>query len=266
MFYQNKIRLCFVGNPNVGKSTLINRILRVNKLKTDKYPGTTKEVFETPFDWQNNKFVLIDTAGVYKKKNIDYEVLSQTIDTADLIILVLEANLEKIDKVHRLLVDYSLKKGKGVIIIFNKWDLVIDKRKQKKKLIKFINFSLPQIDAGNIFFISALKDLKFSNILGFSTRLRVLFNQKIKTSYLNKWLRNTVKLNPPKKLKGREIKFKYIVQIKNFPPTFSIFSNHKKKVSLTYKKFLEKNLKLSFNFKNIPVFIKFSSSDNPYRK
>ena len=264
MFYEKQIRLCFVGNPNVGKSTLINRILKSNKLKIDKKPGTTKEIVETTFFWNQKKFIFIDTAGIYKKKNIYIFLLLKAIRISDIVLLILDANIEKLDRLHRRLTDYSLNNGKGLIIIFNKWDLIKDKKKTKKKLINFVKFSLYQVNSRELIFISALKDLHFNKILKFSLEIRNNFNKKIQTSKLNKWLNETIKLNPPTKIKGREFKFKYITQIKQHPPTFSIFSNRPNKIALTYKKFLEKKLKLKFNLDNVPVFIRFFGSENPY--
>ena len=266
MFFKNKIRLCFVGNPNVGKSTLINRILGMNKLKTDSKPGTTKNIIETTLNWKNKELTFIDTAGVFKKKNIDFNVLVKAMRTCDIVIVILEATIQKLDRLHKRLISHSLTNGKGLIIIFNKWDLIINKRKVKRRLLHFLKFASNQIDESKIFFISALRDIKFNKILNFSFNINNNLHKRISTVELNKWLHKIVKLNSPSRIKGKEVKFKYITQIKQQPPTFSIFANRPKKISLTYKRFLEKELRLNFNFKNIPVFIKFSSTKNPYLK
>ena len=266
MFFKDKIRLCFVGNPNVGKSTLINRILGINKLKTDSNPGTTKKIIETTLNWKNKEFTFIDTAGVFKKKNIDFNVLVKTMKTCDIVIVILEATIEKLDRLYKRLINHSLTNGKGLIIIFNKWDLIINKRKVKRRLIHFLKFASNQIDESKIFFISALRDIKFNKILNFSFNISKNLNKKISTVKLNKWLHKIIKLNSPSKIKGKDVKFKYITQIKQQPPIFSVFVNRPKKINLTYKRFLEKELRLNFNFKNVPVFIKFSSTKNPYLK
>ena len=265
MFHQEKIRLCFVGNPNVGKSTLINRILQNNNLETDTKPGTTKDINETNFVWNKKKLIFIDTAGVYRKKNVNFQILIKAIKTSDIILLILDANIEKLDKLHKRLVNYSLSDGKGIIVIFNKWDLIKNKKKCKNKLLSFIKFSLNKINSKKIIFISALKDMNFNKILQFSWEIKKNFNKKIQTSKLNKWLNQTIRFNPPSKIRGKELKFKYITQIKQFPPTFSIFSNFPNMVSLTYKRYLEKKLKLNFCLDNVPVFIKFFATQNPYQ-
>ena len=266
MVYEKKIRLCFIGNPNVGKSSLINRLLGANKLKISKNPGTTKEITEIIHNCKNRGFILIDTAGVYKKKNVDFINLTKAIQSCDIVILILESTIERLDRLNKRLVNYSLNNGKGLIVIFNKWDLIKNKKIIKKKLTNIFKFSLTQIISTEIMFISALKDIRFNKIFELSKKIIETFNKKIQTSRLNKWLNYVTKLNPPSKIKGKEIKFKYITQIKNFPPTFIIFSNYSSKIALTYKRFLEKKLKNFFKFGNIPIFIIFDSTKNPYEK
>lgn len=264
MFYEKRIRLCFVGNPNVGKSTLINRILKNNKLKTNKEPGTTTKIIETNFFWNKKEFIFIDTAGIYRKKSTNSQLLFKAIKVCDIVLLILDATTEKLDRLHKKLIQHTLDYGKGLIIIFNKWDLIENKRRAKKKLTNFIKFSINKINSNKIIFVSALKDMNFNKILQLSQEIRRDFNKQIQTSKLNKWLNQTIKFNPPSKIKGRELKFKYITQTKKFPPTFSIFSNRPNKIALTYKRFLEKKLKLNFNLDNVPVFIKFFATKNPY--
>lgn len=264
MFYEKKIRLCFIGNPNVGKSSLINRLLGANKLKISKNPGTTKEIIETTHTLNKKEFIFIDTAGVYKKRNIDFINLSKAIKSCDIVILILEATIERLDRLNKRLVNYSLNNGKGLIIIFNKWDLITNKKVVKKKLTNIFKFSLTQIISAEIMFVSALKDIKFNKIFELSGKIKDTFNKKIQTSSLNKWLSCVTKLNPPAKIKGKELKLKYVTQIKNYPPTFIIFSNYSTKIDLTYKRFLEKKLKNFFKLGNVPIFIRFNSTKNPY--
>ena len=115
-------------------------------------------------------------------------------------------------------------------------------------------------------FISALRDEKFTKIFEFSIEIKKLFERQMTTSDLNKWLRDIIKDNPPIKIKGKEIKFKYIVQTDINPPTFKIFSNHPNKIKTSYKRFLEKKLKSNYKIDNIPIFLKFLASDNPYQE
>jgi len=163
-------------------------------------------------------------------------------------------------------VSHTLKVGKGLIIIFNKWDLIKNKKNKKKELEKFVKNSLPQFDEKKLLFISALRDAKFTKIFELSIETQKLLKSTMPTSNLNKWLKDTIKHTPPIRIRGKEIKFKYIVQIRTNPPTFKIFSNHPNKINSSYKRFLEKRLKLNYKIDNIPVFLKFLTTKNPYQE
>ena len=260
-----KITLCFVGNPNVGKSTLINRILNSNELETSDIPGTTKKTIQKKLIWNKNEFTFLDTAGVYKKKDLNFTKLVKATKSSEIVILVLDSSIDKLDKIHKKLAAYTLKVGKGLIVIFNNWDLVEKKKTKKKVLEKFIFNSLPQLGEKKSLFISALRDEEFTKVLKLSIEIKKLFKTKMPTSELNKWLKDTIKRNPPVKIKGREIKFKYIVQTDTNPPTFKIFSNYPGKINNSYKRFLEKRLKTNYKIDNIPVFLKFLATKNPYQ-
>ena len=265
-FKEKKIRLCFIGNPNVGKSTLINRLLNSNQLKTSKEPGTTKQIIEKKLVWNEIEFVLFDTAGVYRKKNPNFNLLIKASKFSEVIVLILDSSIEKLDKIHKKLASYSLKVGKGLIIIFNKWDLIKNKKKTKNSLEKVLKNSLPQFDEKKVLFISALRDEKFIKIFKLSVAIKKLLKSFFPTPSLNKWLKNVVRQNPPIKIKGKEIKFKYIVQTTINPPTFKIFSNHPNKINSSYKRFLEKKLKTNYKIDNIPIFLKFLATKNPYQE
>jgi len=263
---KKRIKLCFIGNPNVGKSTLINRLLNSNELQTSEYPGTTKSIIEKKLIWNKREFIFLDTAGVYKKKDFNFNLLVKATRFSEIIILILDSSIDKLDKIHKKVASHTLKVGKGLIIIFNKWDLIENKKNKKKELEKLIKNSIPQFGGKKLLFISAIRDEKFVKIFKFSVEIEELFQRRMSTSNLNKWLRDIIKINPPIRINGREIKFKYIVQTDTNPPTFKIFSNHPNKIKSSYKRFLEKKLKLNYKIDNIPVFLKFLATKNPYQE
>ena len=134
MLNENKIKLCFIGNPNVGKSTLINRLLNSNDLQTSELPGTTKKIIEKKLVWKEKEFIFLDTAGVYKKKDFNFNLLVKATRLSKIIILILDSSIKRLDKIHKKLVSHTLKAGKGLIIIFNKWDLINNKKEKKKRI------------------------------------------------------------------------------------------------------------------------------------
>ena len=266
MLEEKKIKLCFIGNPNVGKSTLINRLLNSNQLQTSKHPGTTKEIIEKKIIWNEKEFVFLDTAGVYRKKSFNFNLLIKATRFSEIIILILDSTIDKLDKIHKKLASHTLKVGKGLIIIINKWDLIKNKKNKKKEIEEFFKNSLPQFKKENLLFISALRDENFTIIFKYSVEIKKLLKSTMSTSNLNKWLREITKYNPPIKIRGKEIKFKYIVQTDTNPPTFKIFSNHPNKIKSSYKRYLEKKLKTNYKIDNIPVLLKFLASKNPYQE
>jgi len=266
MLEEKKIKLCFIGNPNVGKSTLINRLLNSNQLQISKHPGTTKKIIEKKLIWNEKEFVLLDTAGVYRKKNFNFNLLIKATRFSEIIILILDSTIDKLDKIHKKLASHTLKVGKGLIIIINKWDLIKNKKNKKKEIEEFFKNSLPQFKKENLLFISALRDENFTKIFKYSVEIKKLLKSTMSTSNLNKWLREITKYNPPIKIRGKEIKFKYIVQTDTNPPTFKIFSNYPNKIKSSYKRFLEKKFKLNYKIDNIPVFLRFLATKNPYQE
>ena len=132
MLKEKKIKICFIGNPNVGKSTLINRLLNSNELQISKNPGTTKIIIEKNLIRNEKEFILLDTAGVYKKKNFNFDLLIKATRFSEIVVLILDSSIDKLDKIHKKLVSHTLKVGKGLIIIFNKWDLIKNKKNKKK--------------------------------------------------------------------------------------------------------------------------------------
>jgi len=181
-------------------------------------------------------------------------------------LVYLISSIEKLDRLHKKLASHALKIGKGLLIIYNKWDLITNKKNKRIELEKFVKFSLPQIDYKKILFISALRDTNFTKILSLSLEIKAFLNKKVSTSNLNKWLRETIKINPPIRIKGKEIKFKYVTQVDVNPPTFKIFSNYPKKIQSSYKRFLENKLKINYNLNNISVILKFPEIKNPYNR
>ena len=141
MLKEKKIKLCFIGNPNVGKSTLINRLLNSNELEISKNPGTTETIIEKNLIRNEKEFILLDTAGVYKKKNFNFNLLIKATRFSEIVVLILDSSIDKLDKIHKKLVSHTLKVGKGLIIIFNKWDLIKNKKNKKKELEKFVKLT-----------------------------------------------------------------------------------------------------------------------------
>jgi GTP-binding protein len=277
----NRIKFALIGRPNVGKSSIINAILKEEKNIVTDIPGTTRDSIDSTIKYHGEDIVLIDTAGLRRKAKIkkdeSLEFFStvrsyKAIQRCDVALLVLDATMmaESLDKAsdHNLAVfkldkqdikimEEIVKYKKGLLIVINKWDLITKDSKSTHVFEKKILEHLKSFDFLKIIFISALTKQRIHKIL---EEAMVIYNErqkKIKTSELNKIIQEDIKITPPQAVRGKEIKINYITQLKSAPPVFAFFSNEPKLIQANYKKFLERKLRQRFGFKGVPIGMVF---------
>jgi len=253
-------KITIVGKPNVGKSTLLNAILNEERSMVDSIPGTTRDVIDTTVMIRDKKYLLVDTAGIRQQKKFDSTIenyafvrTQDAIQRSDLVLVLLDA-IEGITRQDSRILSMVTKEGKSVILVINKWDLVknISKKEYLKKIepyIKFISF-VPAI------FISA--KLK-SNLQEVFKQIPVILEQsnyKIKTSELNKVLKDSVAAYPPPLYKSKRLKLYYAVQTGNRPPVFTLFINENKCLNENYKRYLINQIRKIYPFFGSPIIIK----------
>ncbi|UAT42788.1 ribosome biogenesis GTPase Der [Anaplasmataceae bacterium AB001_6] len=268
------IKLAIIGKPNVGKSTFINNILQENRMITQDEPGTTRDSVDINFIHKNKRFILTDTPGVRKKRNItdNLEKISSytsiaTIKKIDVVLFMFEA-IRGIDKQDFILINHALKNGKIVIIGANKYD-IIKKNKDDKDIRKYIEYQCKKILVYKtpIVFFSALKDKQCDDILDVVHILKTQSRRKFTTSKLNKWLKEACSKHVhPLTNKRLAINFKYIVQSGINPLYFTIYCNYPDQILDSYISYLRNNLREFFKIEAIPISIKLAKSHNPYAK
>ncbi len=267
------INLTIIGRPNVGKSTLINKILKENRLITSPIAGTTRDTISTNFKYKNILFKIFDTAGLRKKSNIkdSIEKMStqetiRAVDFANIVIVVVDAEtgLEKQDLT---IARYAIKEGRGIFILFNKIDKIAKKDRKifEKEMQYKLSKSLSQITNISILTTSALKEKNVSNILEQAIIEYNKWNIKIPASLLNKWLSGALAKHPLNISSGIRYKIKYINQNKTKPPTFALFVNKKEDFPENYLKYLKKEFAKSFDLNGLNIRFILKSSDNPYK-
>ncbi len=266
-----RLKVSFIGKPNTGKSTLINKILGQNRLVTGNTPGLTKDSIETVLNKNNIDFLLTDTAGIRKKSNIidSIEKISVNksfgeIRKSDVCILIIDST-EKIQKQDFLIANQVLENGKGLIIGLNKWDLISNKLEVKNSIVNQIQLSLSQIKDVKVLTISGISGLGLSKLIDEILNIYELTHKRIPTSSLNKWLSLKVNHYSAPLVSGRTNSLKYISQINNKPPVFIIFCSYPKKIPKSYIRFLENSLRKDFNFSGLPIKILFKKSNNPFK-
>lgn len=247
--------VAIVGRPNVGKSTLVNRLLGIHRAVVDSQPGTTRDSLDSPFTWNNEHYTLVDTAGIRRRARITdrierFSVLRslRSVDRGDLIIHLVDGP-EGITSQDSQIMAYAVQRGKGLIVAVNKWDLIPKSARRKFAKPEFVDY------APNVF-ISALTGHGMTKLMETVQRVTVSQQRWIRTSTLNQALRATIRRQPPPHYRGREVKIYYATQTAIGPPTFTLFINFVRGVPTHYERYLTHQLRSALGLESSPIRIK----------
>lgn len=264
------IRVALIGRPNVGKSTLINRLLGDERMLTSPEPGTTRDAISTPFEWQGQRFRLIDTAGLRRKARIDdpLEKMSagdtiRNVREAHVCVLVLDATqmLENQDlQIARL----AAEEGRAIVVCANKWDLIDDPQAALRKLRDRMEISMPQIKGVIFVTVSALQGRKLDELMAAIVTMHERWNADLPTPKLNRWLEGVVQAHPPPIVQGKRPRPRFMRQVGQRPPTFAIFGNKLVSLPDDYQRYLVNSLRETFGLQGVVVRLQLRASTNPY--
>ncbi len=266
------IKVAIVGKPNVGKSSLFNKLLGYDRSIVSDVSGTTRDSINTRLTREGQEFELIDTAGLRRKAKVTEEVekfstvrTTHAIAACDVAVLIVDATADEVltDQDQKI-ASLILSRGKACVVLINKWDAMLaDIKEDPVKLQKYkdaLDYELRFIDFADKEFISAISGQRLGKIWQMIIDANAQHKRKISTSMLNKVLGDIFVINPPPVVKQKGIKIKYITQIGNAPPKFLLFTNYPELVPDTYKRFLEKQFRLYFGFKGSPIEFIFRSN------
>jgi GTP-binding protein len=264
------LQLAIVGRPNVGKSTLINRLLGEERLLTGPEAGITRDSIAVDWEFKGRPVKLVDTAGLRRRARISekLEKLSgsdtmRAIRFAQVVVLLLDAEqmLEKQDlTIARQVVD----EGRALIIAANKWDLVKDRKATLKALQEKMEITLPQVRGVPVVTISALEGRNLDRLLGTVFDIYDLWRSRISTAKLNDWLNAMTEAHPPPMAAGRRIRLRYATQVKTRPPTFAIWCSRGSELPDSYTRYLVNGMREDFGLEGVPLRILLRKSENPY--
>ncbi len=256
-------KVAVIGRPNVGKSSLINRLLGYKRVLVDEVPGTTRDAIDTRFERDGRRYVLIDTAGIRRKSRISlrlekYSIVEalRTIDRSDVALLLFDAKEGVTDQDARI-GGFIHEKGKGCILIVNKWDLV---EKDSQTMVRYeeeVRENLKYLSYAPILFVSALTGQRVGKVLDVVEDVSAQTRKRIPTSKLNKHFEKWVEKFPPPLYKSRSIKMNYITQVSISPPTFVIYTNIPQGVHFSYERYLLNQMREAFGFEGISVRLLF---------
>ena len=259
----NKIKFCVIGRPNVGKSSLVNAIVNEEKSIVSNIAGTTREAVDTPFTYDKEEYVIIDTAGIRKSgkiyENIEkYSVIRamKAIERSNVCVVVINAE-EGIIEHDKHIASYALEAGKPIVLVVNKWDTKKDETiaeytKLMRNEFQFLSY-VP------IVFLSAKTKKRIHTLMPEIKKVYENSKKEIKTSILNDVIRDAVILNQPPSYKGKRLKIYFVSQKGTMPPRFVFNVNSKNLVNFSYERYLENKIRESFDFEGTPIQIEFKN-------
>ncbi len=259
------IKFSVIGRPNVGKSSLVNAILNEERVIVSNIAGTTRDAIDTPFTYHNEKFVVIDTAGMRKKGKI-YETVEKysllrsmkAIDRSDVCLLVIDAETGIIEH-DKHIAGYAIEAGKPVVIVVNKWDTIEEKDEKMKQFTKDIRNNFQFMPYAPIVYLSAKTRKRLHTLMPQIIKVYKNSTKMIATNLINDCIKDAYNLNLPPSYKGKRLKIYFSSQVSNKPPTFNIQVNSKGLIHFSYERYLENKIRESFDFEGTPIILQFKN-------
>ena len=259
--YEGMIKFAIIGRPNVGKSSLTNAFLNQERVIVSDIEGTTRDAIDTVFNANDKSYVVIDTAGIRKRgkiyENIEkYSVLraKSAIDRSDVVLVVIDGGTGIIEQ-DKHVAGLAHEAHKGVILVYNKWDLVDKDEKTMDKITKEIRNQFAYLDYAPIAFVSAKENKRVSTILPLIDEVYTNVNLRIKTNVLNEVILDAQLANPAKPHNGKKFKIYYASQVQASPCVIVLFVNDPELLHFSYKRYIENKLREAFGFEGVPIQI-----------
>ena len=270
---EHPLHLAIVGRPNVGKSTLINQLLKQNRLLTGPDAGVTRDAITVPWVWQGKKILLTDTAGLRKYGKIDDELericgqeTKNAIDFAEVVILVLDAH-QPLERQDLAIASTVLQEGRALVVALNKWDNTENQQAVLKELKARMMESLQQVKKIPVLPISAKNGFGLDKLMQEVFRMYGLWNKRVPTHKLNDFLEELKQAHPtPLARNGRRVPMKYMTQVSVRPPTFVIFTSNPDSLPDSYMRYVSNGLREAFGIAGVPIRIHLRKRENPFEQ
>ncbi|HTR81657.1 MAG TPA: ribosome biogenesis GTPase Der [Bacteroidota bacterium] len=258
-----RLKLAVIGKPNVGKSSLVNAIIGEDRSIVTPVPGTTRDPVDTQLKYHGEEIVLIDTAGLIKKKRLRESVefystvrTLKSIERCNVAMVLFDAS-EKIEKQDLKIIDSVVERNRGAVIGVNKWDLIEKDNSTAKKFEETIREKLRTFDYIPLVFISAKTRQRVFKLIDLARQVHAERSKRISTSELNKVLLADIQHYPPSTKTGKDVKLNYVTQVKTLPPIFTFFANEPQLISESYRRYLENKIREHWGFTGVPLSLQF---------
>ncbi|RJP58550.1 MAG: ribosome biogenesis GTPase Der [Deltaproteobacteria bacterium] len=266
-YNESLVKIAVLGRPNVGKSSLVNRILGNERVIVSEKPGTTRDAIDTPLKIGEKEYLLIDTAGIRRKGRISrqlekYSVVEalKSIDRCDVAIILIDAK-EGITEQDAKIAGLAHDKGRASVLVVNKWDLIEKDSYTIYKYTEDIRYNLKFIRYAPIIFVSALTGQRALKIIDLVDRVAEQYRRRVPTSELNRVFEEVIRSNPPPMYRNKELKLYYITQVSIKPPAFVIFVNYPEGIHFSYERYIMNKIRENFEFDGTPVRVFFRKRD-----
>ncbi|MGI9391555.1 MAG: ribosome biogenesis GTPase Der [Boseongicola sp.] len=270
---ERPLQIAVVGRPNAGKSTLINNLLGEDRLLTGPEAGITRDSISVPFDWDGLPVRIFDTAGMRKKAKVQekLEKLSvadglRAVKFAEVVIVLLDAAIPFESQDLRI-ADLAEREGRSVVVAVNKWDAEANKQEKLRDLRESFERLLPQLRGAPLVTVSAKTGRGLDRLREAVIKSHDVWNRRVGTAALNRWLTGMIEAHPPPAPSGRRIKLRYATQAKTRPPGFAIMCSNSEKMTDAYKRYLINGLRADFDMPGTPIRLHFRSrpEKNPFK-
>jgi GTP-binding protein len=260
-------KIAVVGRPNVGKSSLVNRLLGFERVVANPTPGTTRDSVDTYFTSNRKRYRLIDTAGIRRKgkttqKIEKYSVVDalRSIERADVVLIVLSAE-DGVTEQDTKIAGYAYEAGRGCIFVVNKWDTLTKDDSTIGKFVESIRMEFKYLPFAPILFVSALSGQRTGLIIAEVDKVMAEYAKRVQTAELNKVFTEAVAAHPPPMAQGKRIKLYYATQASTKPPTFIVFANRTDAIHFSYERYLANKLREAFGFTGTPLRLIFKGKE-----
>ena len=269
---EHPLRVAIVGRPNAGKSTLINTMLGEERLLTGPEAGITRDSISLDWSFRGRAIKLFDTAGLRKRGNVQEKLEKlavadglRAVKFAEVVVLLLDATIP-FEKQDLAIADLVEREGRAFVIALNKWDLIEHKGSALSTMREDASRLLPQLKGAPVVAVSGESGQGIEKLMEGVFRAADVWNRRMSTAELNRWLEGVLASHPPPAISGRRIKIRYMTQVKSRPPHFAFFGNQLAKLPTAYSRYLVNGLREAFELPGVPIRTSMRTGKNPYAK